>query len=312
MKKIKIEEDSLVGMRLDKFLSTVLDDLSRSKIQKLLKNGGILVNSSNAKPKHSLVLGDEIFVKDLDSLEKTLEAEEVDLDIVYEDDSCFVINKVPGVVVYPGGPGQDFSGTVANAIKTKVSDDFEDKVRLGIVHRLDKDTSGLLLIAKTAEALKSLSAQFKERKVSKAYLSLVWGSMEHDEGIIEAPIARDLKDRKKMSIASVSAGKMAITRYKLKDAFELKNEKIVSFLDVKLETGRTHQIRVHLRSIGHPVIGDSAYGDRNANKLFKEKYKLKRQFLHAYKLAFISPENNKKIDLEIGLFDDLQSVIDSF
>ena len=312
MRNIKIEEDSLVGLRLDKFLSSTLEDLSRSKVQKLLKNGSILLNSSKAKPKHSLVLGDEIFIKDLDNAEKKLEAEDVDLDIVYEDDSCFVINKVPGVVVYPGGPGQDFTGTVANAIKNKVSDQFNDKVRLGIVHRIDKDTSGLLIIAKTPEAMKTLSAQFKARKVDKAYQALVWGSMEHEEGIIESPIGRNLKDRKKMMITSVSEGKMAISRYKVKEVFELENDKTCSLLDVEIETGRTHQIRVHLTSIGHVVVGDSAYGDRNVNKLFKEKYNLKRQFLHASRLSFKSPATNKTVSLKIDLYKDLEAVIESF
>ena len=312
MNKFKIIEESFVGMRLDKFLSSKLDTLSRSHIQKCLKKGDILVNAKIEKAKYLIQLNDEIYIKNIDLKNEEVLSEDLDIDIVYEDNSCLVINKSPGMIVYPGGPGQQFTGTVANAIKNKVGDDFKDNIRLGIVHRLDKDTSGLIIIAKNQSSMDFLSKQFKNREVEKHYTTLVWGIPLHPEGKIQAPIGRNIKDRKKMMITSERDGKMAISKYKVIDTFELENDKKCTLLDVKIETGRTHQIRVHMASIGHVVVGDSAYGDRNVNKLFKEKYKLKRQFLHASQLSFVSPDNNQKVNLKVNLYKDLDNVIDNF
>jgi 23S rRNA pseudouridine1911/1915/1917 synthase len=310
MKKFKISEE-LAGQRLDKFLQIQFADLSRSKAQELIKTGFIKVSDEGRRPSYILSKGDVVSVRDF-SVNAAVElvAEDFDLEVVYEDDSCMVINKPAGVVVHPGEGNTHTSGTVVNKVLSKLSEDLLGGIRPGIVHRLDQDTSGLMIIAKTKAAYDHLVDQFKERSVKKNYLTLVCDEPEATSGIINSPIGRNLRSRKQMAVVATSLGKEAITEYHLRKSFVF-DERTYSLLDINLKTGRTHQIRVHVAAIGHPVVADPVYGNRSVNKYFKKTFSLGRQFLHAYKLSFISPETKNPVSLEIGLPDDLNSVLSS-
>ena len=259
------------AVRLDRYLAEKYPELSRAALQKLIKQGFILVNDSTAKPSQKLSAGDTIFVELPPPQKVSLEAEPVPVDVIYEDDYLLVICKPAGLVVHPS-PGHT-SHTLVNALLARWPDlaSFGDTMRPGIVHRLDKDTSGLIIVAKNSRAQHYLINQFRTRSVSKGYLVLVKGRLAPIEGIIDAPLGRDPSNRKR--IAVVTSGRQARTRYKVKEYL-----KGFTLLDVSTETGRTHQIRVHLSAIGYPVVGDATYG-------VKSTY-VKRQFLHAYRLSF--------------------------
>ncbi len=232
---------------------------------------------------------------------------EIGPEVLYEDEDIMAVNKPEGLVVHPSKE-KNFSGeTVAQIIKKKMKyDDGTD--RTGIVHRLDKDTSGILLIAKTEKARDFLINQFKKRKVSKIYLALVCGILEHKEAIIDSPIGRSRTDRKKMAVSRENEGKNAISVYRVLKEFDFDGRFKASLLEVEIKTGRTHQIRVHLKAIGHPIIGDQIYGNRSFNTYFDDKFGLKRQFLHAFKMSFENLEK-KKINLRSELPENLEKII---
>ena len=298
MQKIKVDE-AYISVRLDKFLSTVLSDVSRSKIQQYIDEGFILVNNKKEKASYKLDINDEIEIADFPKEESDLVAEDIPLDIVYEDDDLLVINKPCGLVVHPGAG--NFEHTLANALKfhsdnlSSLNGDF----RPGIVHRLDKDTAGLLVVAKNDVAHAFLAEQLKDHTLGRRYYALVKGVVDEDEGKIIAPIGRDKKNRLKMAV-DIRNGKDAVTNFKVIERF-----KDYTLLECILETGRTHQIRVHLEYIEHPVIGDPLYGKGNRT-LYKDG-----QLLFAHHISFIHPKSKKKMEFDVPLPDYFKSIIDS-
>lgn len=298
MQKIKVDEAN-ISVRLDKFLSTVLSDVSRSKIQQYIDEGFILVNSKKEKASYKLDINDEIEIADFPKEESDLVAEDIPLDIVYEDDDLLVINKPCGLVVHPGAG--NFEHTLANALKfhsdnlSSLNGDF----RPGIVHRLDKDTAGLLVVAKNDAAHAFLAEQLKDHTLGRRYYALVKGVVDEDEGKIIAPIGRDKKNRLKMAV-DIRNGKDAVTNFKVIERF-----KDYTLLECILETGRTHQIRVHLEYIEHPVIGDPLYGKGNRT-LYKNG-----QLLFAHHISFIHPKSKKKMEFDVPLPDYFKSIVDS-
>lgn len=288
MQKIKVNND-LKDLRLDKALSLILTSTSRSKIQDYIDNGLILVNSKKEKASYKLRENDEISIDEFPSEKYDLEAEDIPLDIIYEDDDIIVINKPKGLVVHPGAG--NYTGTMANALKfhsdslSTVSGEF----RPGIVHRLDKDTAGLLIVAKNDEAHAFLSSQLSDHTLGRNYYALVLGNIVENEGKIIAPIGRDDKYRQKMAV-DLRDGKYAETKFKVVERFNN-----FTLVDCALKTGRTHQIRVHMNYIGHPVIGDPLYGKGN-RKLYDDG-----QLLFAYKIHFIHPKTKKEMEFSVPL-----------
>ena len=230
----------------------------------------------------------------------------MNLEIIKEEKDYLVVMKPAGMVVHVGDGGKHDGETLVDEVREYLADDFEDMTRPGIVHRLDKDTSGVMVVARNQAALEHFVEQFKQRKVKKAYSTLVRGVLEHEEAVIDSPIARSTGDRKKMGLAAESVGKEAVTRYKVVEAMEG-----ASLLRVQIETGRTHQIRVHMQAIGHPVIGDKVYGDRQVNARFLKLFGLKRQFLHAAELCFVDPAG-EKVEIKTDLPGDLFEVLERF
>lgn len=302
----KIESDD-VGIRLDAFLATKVEQWSRSRLQRLVETEDVLVNSSPSKSSYKLRLGDEVEVE-LNLVESLrFEPENIPLDIVFEDDTLLVVNKPPGLVVHPaaGTP----SGTLANALAYHFQElpTTGGPIRPGIVHRLDRDTSGLLVVAKTDSALEHLSDQFRERSVFKLYAALVHGRFESDSGRIDQPLARDQGNRTRMAV--VAGGRSALTKFKVRQRFDR-----FTLLDVDLKTGRTHQIRVHLAWIKHPVVGDEIYGGGRDNMIQDARLRarirnLGRHFLHAQKLAFTHPVTGERLQFETALPDNLQELL---
>ncbi len=286
MKKVIVSEES-EKVRIDSFLSKIEElDISRAKVQKLIDNNLIFVNGKNVKSSYKVQTSDEIEIGELEETTYIL-PEDIKLDIVYEDDDVIVVNKPSGMVVHPA-PG-NYSGTLVNALLyhsknlSKVNGEF----RPGIVHRIDKDTSGLLLVAKNDKAHSSLAQQLKNKTINRRYVALVDGIINHDTGTIDAPIGRDTKDRKKMMVTSDNA-KDAITHFKV-----LERYKNSTLIECKLETGRTHQIRVHMNYIGHPVINDPVY-----NKKKSDEY---GQLLHAKIIGFVHPTTNEYLEFNSEL-----------
>ena len=272
--------------RIDQYLSKIEDlKLSRSKIQKLIETNNILVNGNIIKNNYRLSLNDRISINIVEE-ETDIKPQDIPLDIIYEDDDVMVINKPSGLVVHPGNGNKE--NTLVNALVnhsnklSKINGEF----RPGIVHRIDKDTSGLLLVAKTDEAHISLSNQLKEKNINRVYIALVKGVINHDTGEIDAPIGRDEKDRKKMTVTSKNS-KNAVTHFRV-----LKRFKNATLIECKLDTGRTHQIRVHMKYINHPVINDPVYYNNKNNKSFG-------QMLHAKTIGFIHPITNKYMEFSV-------------
>ena len=290
MQKIKINNE-LVNLRLDKAISMILESTSRSKIQEHIDNGYILVNSKKEKASYKLRKEDEITIEDFPSESYDLEAENISLDIVYEDDDLMVINKPKGMVVHPGAGNSNH--TLANALKfhSDSLSSLNGEFRPGIVHRLDKDTGGLLMIAKNDETHAFLANQLVDHTLGRNYYALVLGVINENEGKIIAPIGRDDKYRQKMAV-DLHDGKYAETSFKV-----LKRFSNATLVDCALKTGRTHQIRVHLDYIGHPVLGDPLYGKGN-RKQFSDG-----QLLFAYKIHFVHPKTKKEMEFSVPLPD---------
>jgi len=283
------------GLRLDKMLAGQMADYSRSRIQRLIEDGFVMVNGAVSKPACRLEAGDVVNVIIPSSPPSGLVAQKMPLDIIYEDDDIIVVDKPAGLSVHPG-PGHP-DKTLVNAVlgyAPNVSGGEEG--RPGIVHRLDKDTSGIIIIARHPKAHLCLVKQFKNREVKKTYIALVKGRLIPETGFIEAPIGRDRSHRKKMAIAAIKNGREARTGYRVKEYI---NE--LTLLEVMPETGRTHQIRVHLAAIGHPILGDSTYGTGSEA--------LSRQFLHASKIEFRLPSSSKEVVFETPLPPDLEEAL---
>ena len=277
---IKVEDN--INTRLDSYLAEKLD-LSRSKVQKLIKEDLVTVNGKNVNGSYQVKLNDEIEVNDDLNYEMNVEPENIEIDIVYEDEDLLVINKASGMVVHPA-PGH-YSGTLVNALLYKFNLTSGDKTRPGIVHRLDKDTSGLMLVAKNEWTHEKLSDMIGSKEVERHYLAIVNGLIKHDTGTIDAPIGRDLNNRQQMAVTDINS-KDAITHFKV-----LKQYKENTLLECILETGRTHQIRVHLAYIGYPVNNDPTYCKKKATDF--------GQMLHSKSIKFNHPRTGKELYFEV-------------
>lgn len=289
---IIVEEETQT--RIDSYLATKLD-ISRSKIQKLIKEGKVLVNDKLISANYLVKLNDQIQVNDELNYEISVEPENIPLDIVYEDDDLLVINKASGMVVHPA-PGH-YTNTLVNALLYRFNITSGDKMRPGIVHRLDKDTSGLMLVAKNEETHEKLSKMIGNKEVERRYLAITTGVIKTDTGTIDAPIGRDQRNRLKMQVTDVNA-KEAITHFKV-----LKRYKANTLIECILETGRTHQIRVHMSHIGHGIIGDELYG-------YVDESLINRQALHAYSLSFNQPRTKENLEFKAELPNDIKNLIE--
>ncbi len=297
------------GLRLDAFLASQIEGWSRARLQRLIENEDVLVNGKAAKASYKLRENDEIEVELIVPVVDAFVPENIPIEIVYEDETILVVNKPAGLVVHPaaGSP----SGTLANALAFHFQQlpNAGTGVRPGIVHRLDRDTSGLLVVAKTDVALENLSDQFRDRTVFKSYVALVHGRVISSSGKIEQPLARDPANRTRMAV--VRAGRHALTLYRVRRSFDR-----FTLLEVELKTGRTHQIRVHLAWLKHPVVGDETYGGGRDNtiqdaRLRAQVRNLGRQFLHAEKLGFTHPATGEFVKFESPLPDDLSDLLAS-
>lgn len=304
---------SASGQRLDKFLSQQYPSVTRSYLQNLITHGQITVNTKHVKTGYQLKLNDEVIVIFPDIKPSHIEPEEIPLDILYEDKFLLVINKPAGMIVHPGAG--NIKGTLVNALlfQCKNLSGINGVMRPGIVHRLDKNTSGLLVVAKNDQSHVNLSRQFEQKSISRIYQTFVWGSLD-EEGEITTQIGRSRRDRKKMTVLK-KGGREAITEYRV-----LKDYLYLSYLEISLKTGRTHQIRVHLNHINHPVFGDPDYNGRKSqiNRLPSHLQRrglsllksIERQALHAKKLQFIHPETNQVMNFDSDLPADMQNLLD--
>ena len=315
-----IADKGQTPLRVDKFLVDRIENISRTKIQKAAEQGYLFVNENEVKVNYKVKPGDEVKLTTFYKPDKIeLIPENISINIIYEDDTILIVNKEAGMVVHPGYGNE--SGTLVNALMYYLKDlplFNTGELRPGLVHRLDKNTSGVMVIAKTEEALSDISKQFYDRKPDKVYYALVWGSPKSSEGIIQEYIGRSLQDRKIMRVyPNGEHGKHAITHYKL-----LKDLGYISLLECKLETGRTHQIRIHLKYIGHPVFGDKEYG---GNEILRgtrfTKYKqfvnncfaiMPNQALHAKSLSFIHPVTRKIVLFESELPDNFTNLLEKW
>lgn len=285
------------GTRLDTYLAAILDGISRSYIQKLISEQYILINSRPVKANYKIKTADQVFVEIPDAAPIDILPEPMDLDIVYEDGDLLIVNKPMGMVVHPAHG--HYHGTLVNGLLAHCTDlsGINGKMRPGIVHRIDKDTSGLLMIAKNDMAHQHLAAQLKEHSTKRAYYALVQGVLSEPAGLIDAPIGRHETERKKMAV-NLKNGKEARTHYYVKERFARN-----TFIECRLETGRTHQIRVHMAYLGHPLVGDPLYGTRKNNLDFPG------QALHAYALGFIHPRTEEPLYFEAPLPQHFQAVL---
>lgn len=295
MKEYKVINENC---RLDKYLAESDKDLSRTIIQKLISEEKILVNGKKTKSSYKVCEGDIVTIENIEAKEDTyLKPQKMDLDVIYEDNDIIIVNKEKGIVVHPGNGNPD--GTLANAILERCKDSLSGiggTIRPGIVHRIDKDTSGLVIIAKNDNTHLKISKQIQERTVSKTYIALVRGVIKENEATINMPIGRSTKDRKKMAVTKT--GKEAVTHFKV-----LKRYDGFTLLEVKIETGRTHQIRVHMSEIGYPIVGDEVYSNG------KNPFNVKGQMLHAQKLEFLHPTTNQKVTYEAPLPEYFKQIL---
>jgi 23S rRNA pseudouridine1911/1915/1917 synthase len=298
--------DESDGVRLDRFLVSVLADQSRSRLQRLIKDAHVLVDGRAAKPNLPVKSGQAISIDIPDATESAVEAEPLELPIVYQDGDLVVVDKPAGMVVHPAA-GHD-KGTLVNALLHHVTDlsGIGGEKRPGIVHRLDRGTSGLMVVAKNDAAHEELARQFHDREVEKEYVALVWGVVQAGRRI-DAPIGRDPENRKKMS-AKARRSREAVTRIVRAEHLN----PAVTLARIAIHTGRTHQIRVHLSAIGHPIVGDPLYGGvrRRVPGDLRAVMRLERPFLHAARLVFKHPGDGRRMEFTSGLPDDLQGVLD--
>lgn len=294
MLKFKIEEE--VNVRLDQYLIDKLD-ISRNKVQSMIKEKKVLVNGVTPKRSYKLKIGDVIESEEYVEEQMDVIAEDLPLDIVYEDDSLIIVNKDNGMVVHPAIGNN--SGTLVNGLlhHSKLSD-INGEFRPGIVHRIDAYTTGLLVVAKNNKAHAFLAEQFREHSVHRKYIALVWGVVKTDTGTIDAPIGRDVSDRKKMAVTALNS-KHAVSHFKVIERF-----KKATLIELQLETGRTHQIRVHMNYIGHPVVNDNVYGRR---KIIDNS----GQCLHAKELGFIHPKTNEYIKFDSELPSCFKNILET-
>ena len=289
-----MEVEVLREERIDKYLAEELG-ISRSTVKKMIDEGFVLVNGKKAKASLILSEADELFVKDGFIKEASFEAEDIPINIVYEDDDLLVINKKSGMVVHPGNGNT--SGTLVNALMHYTKNlSNKEAFRPGLVHRIDKDTSGLMLVAKNDKAHDILAEGFKNKTIKREYIALVCGVIQEDSGVIDAPIGRDAKDRKKMCVTSENS-KKAVTHFKV-----LKRYEHYTLLRLILDTGRTHQIRVHMKYIGHPVYNDPVYG---------KAYNDFGQFLHSASIDFEQPTTHEHLHFECDLPKEFQDFLDT-
>ncbi|WP_025641021.1 RluA family pseudouridine synthase [Schnuerera ultunensis] len=289
MELLEFYVEDTEGERLDSYLAFRLNNVSRSYLQKLIKEGLVLVNGNGSKARYRVKIGDYIQIKLPEQEQEEPIPENLPLDIIYEDKDIVIVNKPEDMVVHPA-PGNP-TGTLVNALLYHVDSLYSGKdiIRPGIVHRLDKDTSGLLAVAKNEIAYNSLIQQLKNRSMERIYEALVYGVLNSDEGTINVPIGRHPVDRKRMTVRKEN-GKEAITHFKALEKFQ-----DYTLLEASLETGRTHQIRVHMAYINHPIVGETVYSKR------KNEFGLKSQLLHAKKLGFVHPRRSKYMEFEIEL-----------
>lgn len=296
-------DEEHAGIRIDKFLSEELPNMSRSYIQKLIKENQIIVNSAKVKANYKTNIGDILILEEPELKEPDIVAENIPLDILYEDDDILIVNKPKGMVVHPSAG--HYSGTLVNALMYHCKDNLSGingVMRPGIVHRIDMDTTGSLLVCKNDFSHNHLAEQLKVHSITRVYHAIVHGNLKEDFGTINAPIGRHPIDRKKMSINHTN-GKEAITHYKV-----LKRFSNFTYVECRLETGRTHQIRVHMSSIHHPLLGDCVYGP------VKSPYKLQGQTLHAKTLGITHPRTGEYLEIDAPLpeyFDKLLQKLDN-
>ncbi|MBC8590445.1 RluA family pseudouridine synthase [Wansuia hejianensis] len=293
--KLYIQEED-TG-RLDTYLSRELDEVSRTYIQKLINEGLVLVNGKQKKPKYMIKEGDKIQVDMPILKEPEVLPENIPLEIIYEDNDLIIVNKPQGMVVHPA-PG-NYTGTLVNALLYHVDklSTINGIMRPGIVHRLDKDTSGLLIVAKNNLSHEILTDSLKKREIRREYISLVHGNIDEEQGFVDKPIGRDQKDRKKMAVTSINS-KEAKTYYKVLERFHK-----YTLIEAKLHTGRTHQIRVHLSYINHPVVGDPVYSN------IKDKFNLQGQLLHSIRLGFTHPTMGEYMIFETDMPERFKKII---
>lgn len=290
------------GTRIDKYLSQMMPEQSRSYLQKIIKDGAVFSNLKAVKSNYKVVAGDDIQITLPEPVSLDVTPEEMDLDIIYEDDDVILINKPKGIVVHPSAGHENH--TLVNGIMFHCKDNLSTingVMRPGIVHRIDKDTTGVIVICKNDKSHSCLAEQLKEHSITRKYHAIVYNNFVEDEGMVNAPIGRSTSDRKKMSV-NYKNGRDAITHYKV-----LKRFGKFTYVECTLETGRTHQIRVHMSSIGHPLLGDDVYGPT------KCPYNLQGQTLHAKVLGFIHPTTNEYVEFDAPLpdyFNDLLQRLD--
>lgn len=286
------------GERLDSFLASQLSEHSRTYIQKLAEDGHILVNEKATIGKYKLKAGDRVCVTVPEPVKLDVKAEEIPLDIVFEDEHIIIVNKAKGMVVHPAAGNNE--GTLVNALLHHCKDSLSDingVIRPGIVHRIDKDTTGTLVVAKSNQAHEGLSRLLKTHEIKRVYVAIVEGVISEESGLIDAPIGRHAVERKKMAI-NINEGRRAVTRFKVLKRFE-KN----TLVQLELETGRTHQIRVHMAYIKRPIMGDEVYGK-------KSSFKTDGQVLHAKTLGFVHPITNKYIEFDTDLPEYMKKIIE--
>ncbi|MEO0100660.1 MAG: RluA family pseudouridine synthase [candidate division WOR-3 bacterium] len=309
---LRVVADKMRGTRLDHYLIVSGIGLSRNQVIKLIKEGRVLVNDRLVKPSYRVKGGDRVFAQFAPEKELEIIPENIPLNIVYEDEDVIVVDKPKGMVVHPARGHK--SGTLVNALLFHCQNlpAGQERYRPGVIHRLDKDTTGLLVFAKTESALSFLGKELENRRINREYLAILWGNLPLERGVVEAPIGRDSLDRKKMAVTPFSA-KKAITEFSV-----IKRYGIATYVRLKLLTGRTHQIRVHMSYFGHPVVGDRDYG-RSFTKLIrsKDEYSLAkemlsvidRQALHSAKLGFIHPRRGEYLEFTSPLPEDMEKLL---